>query len=211
VGVLVPLSVFAPSPVVIGVLTVPLAALAAFALAVVGSAVPRPRVARAIAVLPLAAGLWISARAFVAPPERPAVEIGRAHNALYESIAADRGGVIAWMTVSEGANWAAFTVYLYETGRAAEVRQFQHTETAIFAMDADAARRRIAEADGVVVWSRFPTAYPYPAITSLRDTREAWQPLLYRDFALRYEFSVAGGTIAYYRRVALRSIAGGAG
>ncbi len=206
VGVLVPVLAYAPSPVAIGVLSVPLAAFGAFALAAARSAVPWRRVGHAIALLPLVAGLWISARAMARPPIRHPLEIpvAEAHNRLYDSIATDGGGTVAWMTVSEGTNPAAFAVHLYETGRAAQVGGLRYTETGIFAIDADTARTRIAEADGVVIWRRFPPDYPYPAVASLRDTREAWQPLLDRDFALRYEFPMAGGTIAYYRRTAPR-------
>jgi hypothetical protein len=206
VGVLVPLSMFAPSTVVIGVLTVPLAALAAFILACARAAVPWPRVAKGIALVPLAAGLWTGARGFAAPPvwAPQEIAIAQAHEVLYERIAVDPTGTIAWLTATEGGNWAAFSVHLYETGRAAEVPRFQHTDTALFAMAADTVRARIAEADGVVIWRRLPAQTAYPSIISLRDTRDAWQPLLDRDFALRYEFAMHEGTIAYYRRIAPR-------
>jgi hypothetical protein len=205
-GVLVPLSVFTPSPVVIGVLTVPLAALGAVVLAAAAARVPWSHARAAIALLPLAAGLWTCGRAFVAPTvwEASELPVAQAHTALFEQIAADHGGTIAWMTLRDGANWAGFSVYLYETGRAAEVPHFQHTESAIFAMDADAVRARIAAADGVVVWQRFPASPQYPAVASLRDTRDAWQPILDREFAMRGELTMADGTIAYYRRLAPR-------
>jgi hypothetical protein len=205
-GALVPLSVFAPSPVVIGVLTVPLATLGALVLAAAAAHVPWARSRAMVGLLPLAAGLWIGGRALVVPPVWAAGELAmaQAHNELFERIAADPGGTIAWMTVSEGANWAAFSVHLYESGRAVMVGDFRHTETMLFAMDADAAQARIAEADGVVTWRHFPAEYPYPAIESLRDTQAQWQPLLDRDFTLRFEFAMPGGTIAYYHRVAPR-------
>jgi hypothetical protein len=219
IGVLLPLSVFSTSSVVIGILTVPLAAAGAFVIAVARSALPPEAtpwkwLARAIALLPLAAGAWICARAFIVPPVWGAADIpmAQAHNALFEAVAADGGGTIAWMTVSEGANAAGFSVYLYESGRAAAVGTFRNTETAIFAMDADAARARIAEAEGVVIWHRFPAQYPYPqypypAVTSLRDTQALWQPILDREFALRTELAMPDGTIAYYRRVGPRGSA----
>jgi hypothetical protein len=208
-GVLVPLSVFSPSPVVIGVLSVPMAALGAAFLAAARAATPWPRLARVVVLLPLAAGLWTCGRALLLPPVWAPSELpaARAHNELYERIAVDGGGAIAWMTVSEGANWAAFSVRLYETGRAAQVGLFRHTETQIFAMDAAAALARIAAADGVVIWRDFPPS-PYPAIASLRDARGTWQPVLDREFALRYEFAMSAGTIAYYRRQSARSDAG---
>jgi hypothetical protein len=206
-GVLLPLSVFSPSPVVIGVLSVPFATLGAVLLAAATARIPWPAVSNAIAILPLAVGLWACGHTLVAPPVWADSELttARAHNDLYARLAADGGGVIAWMTVTEGANWAAFTIYLYESGRAADVPRFQQTDTAIFAMDAEMARVRITAADAVVIWRSFPPGALYPSIASLRDTREVWQPVLDHDFALRFEFAMSGGTIAYYRRLAPRA------
>jgi hypothetical protein len=207
VGVFLPLSVFTPSPVVIGVLTVPLAAACGFALAFAAGRVPCPRIARAILLLPLAAGLWTAGRALLAPPvwTTPEIPSAEAHNTLFERIAADGRGTVAWMTVNEGLSWATFSIYLYETARAADVARYGHLVTAIFALDAETVRARIAEADAVVTWRQFPTYSPFPAVTSMRDTRDAWQPILDREFALRYEFPLDDGTIAYYRRIAPRA------
>jgi hypothetical protein len=211
IGTLIPLSLYSPSPVVIGALTVPLAVTVITVCGAVG--VPRgPRWTK-IATQLLHGAMLVAGFAFFVienmshvPWPTATLNWARGQNALLSQLArdhSDAGGTVAWLTLVDGLNAAVLSVFLYETGRYDAVPRLHVTGIGLFALQMPDLLQRIAGADAVVAHRDFPSLpLPYPSLVSLRDTQTEWQGILDREFVLRAVAQMPSTTFGYYSRPA---------
>jgi len=206
-AVLLSLSIYSPSPVVIGVLTIPVVIILSVILSWLQSwgRDLRGQGLVSLAVFLIGALNFIYQETVFHPWTVEQIQSARAHNDLYRKIYQDHarnGGRIAWLTMEDGTIEPVFNVFLYEAGLSEQIPHFQHSPFTVFALDNAAILRELAWADIVVVWRDFRgrADFSYPIITSLQQDEANWRPVLEREFVRRYGIPVGAGEIDYYSR-----------
>jgi hypothetical protein len=98
-------------------------------------------------------------------------------------------------------NGLAFRVFLYENRLADQAATLGNFDQPPFTHPLSALDDAIANADAIVIWSRFPPNKSYDAIEILRSTESNWRPKIEQRFVARLEMSAGlPGVVTYYRR-----------
>jgi hypothetical protein len=202
------LTIYAPSPVVIGVLTIPLAFGATTALMAIHARLQAFASASAVGVLVAVLGFGNFADAMITPrsiapgwhDEADAVAETLEHLSAIAR-ASDRPITVLWMTVHDGLNFGAWQVFLYEHRG---MRQLTNgsLQIAIFKIDEATLRKRIADSDVVVALDEPDTqGFLYPSMRSIRDMKAIWKAELALDFqeSGRHQLSGARDAVIYRR------------
>jgi len=211
-AVYAPLTLYSPSPVVIGVLTIPIVAVLATTLAE-GFEWLKPAIGRkTVAVAVAAAGLANYADAMVRPRFLAAVarvEAAAAVNRCFQDLeriarASGESLVVYWMLVHPGFHPLALNVYLYEHGAEALVAKFRPARGRIFQATEAELLENLRRADVAVAYSEMPLGrgFEYPFVQSLRRLEPVWRGYLAREFVRvrSYDIGVGRGSLGLYVR-----------
>lgn len=204
-AVVVPLSSYSPNPIVIGVVTVPLVCLFVAGQQALSEYLQRESLDKWMtrSVVVVGAGYFVLNQVMGVPGAPQERHLLREHNLMYQQILEDfrqLGGKIAWAVVLEGANSAAFDIFLYESGFADAVPRFAQRDISLFPLGIDEIRSMIENVDAFVAYRDPPPGFDYPSTVSLRDTQAQWQPIVDRDFVVRREVDFNPVRLTYYLR-----------
>lgn len=205
------LTLYSPSPVVIGVLTIPLSAtLAAWfseGFAKLESPLGLRLATLAIAILGLSSFVrpMITPKYMNAALRQESKTINRFYADLNQIVDARQDqSLVYWMFPHPGFHPFAFEVYLYEHEAETNVPRVEYILPTIFALTADDLRDTLARADVVVTWAQMPKSlgYEYPSVQSLRTFESAWRGQLATEFVLRQTYAmIDGATVGVYTRI----------
>ena len=195
-------TLYAPSPVVIGILTIPVLCFV-MVFVVNGLAwLQRASALGAVALIVAVLGLGTYARAMTVPrwttPQfrQDAAVI----NGLFRTLA-DIGellegrGRVQWLLVHDGANNVTFNTYLYEHSPDSSVIKLTHGRVSLFAFSEKELQENLAAADMVIapVEMGLSPGFEYPFTKSLRALLPRLRDTLDREFLLKGEYPVYGG------------------
>ncbi|MBI5304103.1 MAG: hypothetical protein HY868_18355 [Chloroflexi bacterium] len=196
------LTLYSPSPIVIGVLTIPLAATLANWLVEgfhrLGSVVGMRLTTGFIAAFGLASYInpMITPQYINISARREGETINQFLDDLDRMVAArlDKP-VIYWMFPHPGLHPYAFEIYLYEHGAETLVPNLRHVYPTIFATTQDVLGKTLASSDIVVTYVQMPnrTGYEYPSIRSLMTFESTWREQLEDEFVLRQSYTMMDG------------------
>ena len=233
IGVMLPLSVWNVSPIVIGVMTGPVVALATLAFGVADQSWTNVRArdehslhaeefrrrfdpSLAIVTIVLCLGFANHLLSISRSVGENNLTFERRINTLEAQIADDMapiGGRISWAVTEDWGYLTVFDIYLCEHGLADLAPHFSGERVGeIGAVPVGTLLKAIRKADAVVAYRSFGAHLTsnWPSVASFERSRGIWQPILDREFVLRSTF--AGGadeTFGYYLRpVLIKDIAG---
>jgi hypothetical protein len=210
VGPIIPMLLYAPSPIVIGALTIPLAVTFVTLIAAIGFP-SKPRwtlsTMRLLDLGALIAGCVFFVIECMSHSPWPSGNLDWAHeqDALMSQLVADygeAGATVSWLTINDGLNDQALETWLYEHNRYQAVSRFEGGILSLFPMDMAEVRQRIASADVVIAHRGFPPIPLYPSLESMREMQSDWQAILDRQFVLRAVASLPSWSFGYYSRPA---------
>ncbi len=204
------LSIYSPSPVVIGVLTVPFV-FALTILLVEAFGWLDISVFRIFSVLIFFLGLGNYFTAMAAPVLMPygSRQDARMVNQIYTDLASEAQGrsAIYWMLIDPALNEGAF--YTYWAEHYAEPAPFQAHVFTIFTLST-ADFMAVIDSSDIVVAPLEPmttTGFEFPYAASVRELQGVWRPYLEKDFGLTKTYKVNGLAIGIYvRRVEILEI-----
>jgi hypothetical protein len=196
------LTLYSPSPVVIGVLTIPVLCFVVV-LVVNGLAwLQRARALGAVALIVAVLGLGTYARAMTVPrwtsPQfrQDAAVI----NGLFRSLAEigevfEGRGRVQWLLEHDGINHLAFNTYVYEQSPDSSVLKFTHGRPSLFAISKNELQESLAAANMVIVpvETGLSLGFEYPFTKALRDLIPTLRDTLDREFVLKGEYPLYGG------------------
>ena len=190
---------YAPSPVVVGVLTIPLVVALTNGLrekwATLLSAQAWASVVVAIAVLGLInySTAMILPRRFNPAAQADAIVSNQMMADLARIIATRPQTKIYWMFVHPAFTSLGLDIYLYEHNAPARVATLQQISAPIFAATEPVLEQNMARADIVIAFDIIPPkpGFEYPLHTSLRELEPAWRTYLDQHFERQGVFSLA--------------------
>jgi hypothetical protein len=196
------LTLYSPSPVVIGVLTIPVLCLV-MVLVVNGLAwLQRASAISAVALIVALLGLGTYGRAMTVPrwtsPQfrQDAAVIDGLFRTLADIGKVFEGrGRVQWLLVHDGVNNFALNTYLYEHSPDSSVLKFTHGWPTLLALSENELQERLAAADMVIVPIEIGPSpgFEYPLTRSLRDLIPTVRDTLDREFLLKGQYPLYGG------------------
>lgn len=196
------LTLYSPSPVVVGILTIPVLSFVVVLVVNGLASLQRASALGAVALIVAMLGLGTYARAMTVPKwtspqfRQDAAVI----NGLFRTLA-DIGellegrGRVQWLLIHDGVNKFALNTYLYEHDPDSSALKFTHASERLFALSENELREGLAAADMVIapVQMGLSPGFEYPFTKSLRDLVPTLRDKLDREFLLKGEYPVYGG------------------
>lgn len=194
------MTAYAPSPVVIGVLTMPLVMIATAVLIEMWTPIVSPKLLSGLATLVVVLGLLNYGFAMVVPKQlRTQVHgDGGLANEFYRDLAqitnARSATTIDWMLMHPSFHPLAFNVYQYEHAAGNNVATLNQLHPQVVPTTETDIMARLAQADVVIAFDEMPldATLEYGFHQTLRETDPIWRPYLGRHFRFVREYPLEG-------------------